>query len=289
MARGHLSRLRLGVDGAARSGGHRGRGGRPARPTDPPRGRPAGACLRLARARCPGARPADAAPISGWWRRERLPRTARRAGTPDPRPCARGSVSRFEGDLVGRPVGRRSVGAGGPAVGHRDGGLDGDHRATAPDRCGAHATLPTAPAAGRSVGATARVGTDRSRPTRRAAPSTPSPATDAPRPERTDDPSGPARHDAPARTRGPERTTVVPVAIHRADPPPIGTPADGRATPSRRSPTAVPSEPDVVHVHIGRVEVRAIVPAPEPSRPAPRPARPAPLSLDRYLSGERRT
>jgi hypothetical protein len=146
-----------------------------------------------------------------------------------------------------------------------------------------------APANGRSVGATARDGIDTSRPTRRAAPPMPSPATDVSRPARIDDPSGPARHDTPARTRGPEGTTVVPVTIRPADPPLIGTLADGRARPSRRSPTAVPSEPDVVHVHIGRVEVRAIVPAPEPSRPAPGPARPAPLSLDRYLSGEGRT
>jgi hypothetical protein len=197
-------------------------------------------------------------------------------------------VSRFEGDLVGRPAGGDPWAPEGspPAI-----ATASSMETAAPPRPLGAATsaVPMAPANGRSVGAMARDGIDTSRPPRRAAPSMPSPATDVPRPERTDDPSGPARHDAPARTRGPEGTTVVPVTIRRADPPAIGTPADGRARPSRRSPTVVPSEPDVVHVHIGRVEVRAIVAAPEPSRPAPRPARPAPLSLDRYLSGEGRT
>lgn len=48
-------------------------------------------------------------------------------------------------------------------------------------------------------------------------------------------------------------------------------------------------EPDVVQVHIGRVEVRAILPAAERVRPtALKPEAPRPLSLDRYLAGERR-
>ena len=198
-------------------------------------------------------------------------------------------VSRFEGDLVGRPVGGDTSAPEGPpsAIATASSMETAAHPRA--DRCrGIHGSRG---AGDRAIGhrhGARRQQMGRDRPVA-AEPSMPSPATDAPRPERTDDPSGPARHDAPARTRGPEGTTVVPVTIRRADPPPIGTPADGRAAPSRRSPTAVPSEPDVVHVHIGRVEVRAIVPAPEPSRPARRPARPAPLSLDRYLSGERRT
>jgi hypothetical protein len=49
-----------------------------------------------------------------------------------------------------------------------------------------------------------------------------------------------------------------------------------------------PREPDVVHVHIGRIEVRAVVASPEQSRPtAPRADAPRPLSLDRYLAGKR--
>ena len=48
-------------------------------------------------------------------------------------------------------------------------------------------------------------------------------------------------------------------------------------------------DPDVVQVHIGRVEVRAVMPTPEPSEPVrERPAPREPLSLERYLAGERR-
>jgi hypothetical protein len=58
----------------------------------------------------------------------------------------------------------------------------------------------------------------------------------------------------------------------------------------RRAETAEPAprEPDVVHVHIGRVEVRAVMAAQERSRhTAPKPGAPRPLSLDRYLAGKR--
>lgn len=63
------------------------------------------------------------------------------------------------------------------------------------------------------------------------------------------------------------------------------------ALPSRHtrasSATNPHTEPDVVHVHIGRVEVRAVVAAPEPPRAVDRRPRLAPQSLERYLSGER--
>lgn len=61
------------------------------------------------------------------------------------------------------------------------------------------------------------------------------------------------------------------------------TVASGR----RLAPSTRLAEPDVVQVHIGRVEVRAVVAPSEPARPAARPATPKPLSLDRYLTGER--
>ena len=49
-------------------------------------------------------------------------------------------------------------------------------------------------------------------------------------------------------------------------------------------------EPDVVQVHIGRVEVRAITAAAPAPAPAGRPSAGArPLSLERYLAGERRS
>jgi len=59
---------------------------------------------------------------------------------------------------------------------------------------------------------------------------------------------------------------------------------------SRREETALRRrEPDVVQVHIGRVEVRAVALPPESSRPVREgPAPREPLSLERYLAGERR-
>jgi len=50
------------------------------------------------------------------------------------------------------------------------------------------------------------------------------------------------------------------------------------------------ASPDVVRVHIGRVEVRAVMPPTERTRPRGSKASEAqgPLSLDRYLSGKRR-
>ncbi len=59
---------------------------------------------------------------------------------------------------------------------------------------------------------------------------------------------------------------------------------------SRRAETAEPAprEPDVVHVHIGRVEVRAMMADSErPRSTTPRTSVPRPLSLDRYLAGKR--
>jgi len=69
--------------------------------------------------------------------------------------------------------------------------------------------------------------------------------------------------------------------------------SDGAASTAsaRRHPGApVEREPDVVHVHIGRVEVRAVMSADE--RAQPRGAKssdtPGPLSLDRYLTAKGR-
>ena len=71
----------------------------------------------------------------------------------------------------------------------------------------------------------------------------------------------------------PAWTNAPPVSARRPPDPSIG---------ARR-------EPDVVQVHIGRVEVRAIPPAAERVRPtALKPDAARPLSLDRYLAGERR-
>lgn len=66
--------------------------------------------------------------------------------------------------------------------------------------------------------------------------------------------------------------------------------ATGAQLPRRPAPgRAAAEEPEVVQVHIGRVDVRAVLPPPEPARARPPAARrEAPLSLDRYLAGEKR-
>jgi hypothetical protein len=88
---------------------------------------------------------------------------------------------------------------------------------------------------------------------------------------------------------GPRGTGPEPVTLRRARPAHPARHDGGNASVARRRGQATTEhEPDVVRVHIGRVEVRAVIAAPQPAMPAARPSGPAPLSLDRYLSGERR-
>jgi hypothetical protein len=55
----------------------------------------------------------------------------------------------------------------------------------------------------------------------------------------------------------------------------------------RSAGVAAPERP-IVRVHIGRLEIRATLPEPQPSRPAPiREAAPETLSLSKYLRGSR--
>jgi hypothetical protein len=214
---------------------------------------------------------------------ERL--VGRHAGPPAvwPRP-----VSRFEGDHVGTEIGSETevrVSDRGPSAAAPKAI---ETAATVVATGTTDAAFPTVASSGRSDGV-AHDRIDGPRPAGAAASQAPSPATIAPGPRRSVRRSDRARRDEPATRRGQEGSTVAPVTIRRAGPPAIVVSTGGDATPTRRSAGLAPPEPDVVHVHIGRVEVRAAVPAREPSRPAPRPARPGPLSLDRYLSGERRT
>jgi hypothetical protein len=103
---------------------------------------------------------------------------------------------------------------------------------------------------------------------------------------------------ATARPLTPTPSPIVP----RDGPPAAGPgavpaaarePAGATRTPLERQPaarrSAAPARPvaDVVHVHIGRVEVRAVMPPPERPR-ASRSKTPAALPLDRYLSGDGR-
>jgi hypothetical protein len=87
---------------------------------------------------------------------------------------------------------------------------------------------------------------------------------------------------------------VQPAAISRAQPAPaIGTRRDARGpladrSQQRRSVSAFESgpTPPTVHVHIGRVEVRAMMPPAASSQPAARPPAPRP-TLEDYLSGRK--
>lgn len=62
----------------------------------------------------------------------------------------------------------------------------------------------------------------------------------------------------------------------------LGAAPQAHATPSH----SAPREEPIVHVTIGRVEIRASVP-PAPASPRPAPVRPQPLSLNDYLAGRK--
>jgi hypothetical protein len=89
----------------------------------------------------------------------------------------------------------------------------------------------------------------------------------------------------------PRRSSPSAIPVARVEPR-IASPRVAPRPGSRRADveTAAPREPDVVQVHIGRVEVRAILPPTPAPQPPPdrRPEMPRPLSLERYLAGERR-
>jgi hypothetical protein len=151
-------------------------------------------------------------------------------------------------------------------------------------RVASPATAGDGPAADRPVPAAAhdmvdgieRAGlpTDHLQAEQPAAPRWPVPAVaraaDAALPARSDGASRPGEPRS-ARTPAPAVATSVRVAE------PAGRRDIGTRTPDR--------EPDVVEVHIGRIEVRAVVAAPERPAPAlPRQEPVRPLSLERYLS-----
>jgi hypothetical protein len=60
------------------------------------------------------------------------------------------------------------------------------------------------------------------------------------------------------------------------------------ASQPQRNSSCEDSSPEVVQVHIGRVEVRAILPTPDRPRPASRRESTPALPLDEYLAGKRR-
>jgi hypothetical protein len=194
-------------------------------------------------------------------------------------------VSRFEGDLVGGAVPPEVAGSRGPSPR----AAPAEPTPAPQEQVGvASATRLAPPAAQPSIARAAPSRASASLPERTAEPAIPPPAPLAGQAPRPVGPMERSHQDEPATKPGPDRP-ITAAAIHRAEVPQPAAPPRAQLAPSRRSAEPSPREPDVVHVHIGRVEVRATVPAPQPSRPPPRPTRPAPMSLERYLAGERRT
>jgi hypothetical protein len=98
-------------------------------------------------------------------------------------------------------------------------------------------------------------------------------------------PDDPAVAHPPTPALSPAAPRVEATPPRRAQPPAVTAPAVGA---SERDEASVPSsEPDVVHVTIGRIEVRATVAPPAPARGA-RPARDPERSLHDYLAGRPR-
>ena len=108
----------------------------------------------------------------------------------------------------------------------------------------------------------------------------------------------PDRRPPPPNAQSPRRVRVEirPAAANRASLPP---PADSRRSVAAlgqmnaqaqqlhaNGTTASSPPPATVHVHIGRVDVRAVMPPAAPPRPAPQPAAPR-ATLEDYLSGRK--
>ena len=200
------------------------------------------------------------------------------------------AVSRFEGDIIGGSVQMDATML---------------ESRPAPERVASvpPAALPTrtaersaarvgSPPVDQPNGRTARDRTDAPPPAAIESPSGSSAAgqpADAAPGGRTDRAADGRQRDEPARAVTHDPPVIVPAVLRIAPADPVVAALPVAVVQARRPAAPAAHEPDVVHVHIGRVEVRAEAPAREPSRPAPRAARPAPLSLDRYLAGERRT
>jgi hypothetical protein len=117
------------------------------------------------------------------------------------------------------------------------------------------------------------------------------PPTPAPQPE----PETRPRADAPGRV--PITATLSDVhalaTVHPSAtrPSPQLRPAlggrDQRPRTPERGPAAPTAEPDVVHVHIGHIDVRAMAPPSDRLRRSPAPPRTAAMPLERYLATER--
>ena len=111
--------------------------------------------------------------------------------------------------------------------------------------------------------------------------------TAEPAPERSAVAVDSARSDTAALPAPPPATPRVEAAPpRRAEPPTVTTPA---ACASARDEASVPvPEPDVVHVTIGRIEVRATLAPPAAAPRSARPARDPERTLHDYLTGRPR-
>ena len=155
----------------------------------------------------------------------------RHAAPPAVRPRA---VSRFEGDLAGPDVGSEPAapGADGSPVRTATGAVAPAAAAIVP----ASAATPLAMAAAddRADPVAARHPIDGPRPLEASLRPAPAATTPGGIPGRPNGPSDGAPDHGPARMPGPERPTVAPVTIRRADPPTL-VPTASHAMPTRRS------------------------------------------------------
>ncbi len=97
----------------------------------------------------------------------------------------------------------------------------------------------------------------------------------------------PSRRDKVLTDNVRESLSHASAVVPRSAAPPLSVAVASSVIAARRD--DVHREPDVIRVHIGRVEVRAIMP---PARPLPRTSTPShnarPMSLDQYLGGKER-
>ena len=284
LARGDLPSVWLDVDGAARSRRDRRRGGRPARATGPPRGRPACPRLRLARAGRARAEPGSTpglpragGVVSGYL--ERL--VGRHVEPPAVRPRP---VSRFEGDLVGGAVqsrrrfrtARRRAAPAEPAQARP---------APSVDASASRRAAPRGPAVERAQRRLQATG-----PALSGAPRPPVRSRRRPPANRG---ARPARPSGRATTIGHAPRTRSAYHRRRHSPSRAALCPPPRRRPWRRRPGDRPSPARASRMSSMSTSAAWRSGRPSwpqaPRRPATRPTRPAPMSLERYLAGERRT
>ena len=106
-------------------------------------------------------------------------------------------------------------------------------------------------------------------------------------PARGDDDLAAPRRGVPVEIRLATANATLPPSSAGTRRGAVAAPINDAARPGRTDgPNGDLPGPPVVHVHIGRVDVRAVIPPAPPARPAARPAAPRP-TLEDYLSGRK--